>query len=876
MNVSEPPLDPSNAPIQFSIITNTTTHGHPGGSGNRTTIWVAVDNRETAICVCAPSLHGFRDFWLPQSEIFYVAVSTALHHGWTGVYISSEENAVSSLDMIPIPSNPAPGLSIPDNIGLPTYNANTFAPRDAYRLRTRCVQVIELDGQLLVSKQISEDNIVALQEEFDNYLRAQNSPYILPLQGLIREQQLYVEPETMRVRSRERIVGFLLPFVGILSQWLLGGEWTVEEKEFLAITLLDGVLDLERRGVYLSDLKKGNILLTPAGLKIIDLSSTAYTPGYIDRRITEASPRWTPYGLGRAFAELFLERHPSYQGATFIPFSATTPIKEVIKRCCTNFSDEFQSVEDLWEATTSLLQPIRERAHSKRITIPRLCEARLNRIENDASSWEESHFGQTRVGNEELSIWLPEFARESARRWFVTPDYDEAELWSDRKPTTPDPYEPRDISMVKKPFHSICWGNYHCNQSGDHLMIYWVVPCREIAVCVCTPLDGYHARLPESDIFRLAVQAAVDGGFIGVFIAIDNTISQYDAFPDTPPRPLNIVSLRVPNDIDIPIWDEDDPQLLYHDILMFRDHDMQLVKLNDSYFVYKYTRGDLASLQEELDRYIQLRGSPHILNLQGLVRVTERHIDPKTFRVESWSRISGFLLPFTGAWSNWWIGGEWIIRNKEYLAVRLLEAVLAIEHSGVHLTELSKDNILLTSEGLKIISLSSCSRHSALSLDDTRLDPAARTVFALGKAFAELFLERHPSAGAHTYIAASTPPVFVNIIKRCCAIRTSPYRSVEDLYNDISDSLVEIRSRSMSITGLAFYRESFFGTQGATNDEMQFGQTNLGPYPQPWIPPSTVEKRRMYWEPPESHEAELWIDVYESDGQASNPEEIRD
>ncbi|RDB16609.1 hypothetical protein Hypma_002796 [Hypsizygus marmoreus] len=855
------PLDMSNhrefpptSPINFAVISCTTIYAPDTPKGVDTiTFWVRIRTQETAICICAPYVSSIQELQLPNSEIFATAVQLALRERSTGVYIDDNQN-VASFDPIPAPLEPVPGLSYPGHVRLPIYDANTLVPLDVYKFNNYNVKLVELDGQLLVMKQISDDNVRALQEELDNYFRAQNSPYVLPLHGMVRVQQCYVESETLRIQTRDTVTGFLLPFLGILSTWLIGGEWSVEEKEFLAITLLDAVLDLERRGVHLSDLKRDNILLALDGLKIIDLSSTAFTPGYNDfhNGITEASAKWTPYGLGRVFAELFLEGHPSHTGYTFIHSDTPAPFVEIIKRCCSD-NKEFLSAEHLWYVTATLLEPIRKRAHSQGITISRLANERWLRIQNDARSWEELHLGQTRNEYGNLTSWLPHFAQESHRRWFVTPECDEAERWADCKSRIEAILE--DFPVTTNLFTCLCSQDHHYDSNGERLKTYWIAAAaRERAICVCTPLLYCEERLPESEIFHLAVKSAIDGGFVGVYIADDNSIFQFDTFPtptQSPPRPAK-AGLKIPDGIDLPIVDEDNKGLIYRDLLIFRNSNLRLVELYGVSFVCKSFDQDPGDLQDELDHYIQLRSSPHILHLEGLVRINEHRIDPQTFCIETWSRISGILLPFYGAWSRWWIGGEWTVTEKEYMAVKLLDTVLAIQRSGVYLEKLSRDNIFLTGQGLQIDGSSMRSGHSSRN-------PSAQTVLALGKAFAELFLERHPSVGARTYIAATTPPLFVDIIKRCCANQRTRCSSVEDLYAAFSGPLREIRSWPVSTAGLEYKRTLKLSHNIPRDCRQNLGQT-AEPEPQLWVPSWAADILSRYWEPPESHEAELWID----------------
>ncbi|KAK0444808.1 hypothetical protein EV421DRAFT_2018554, partial [Armillaria borealis] len=131
------------------------------------------------------------------------------------------------------------------------------------------VSVVKVDKSQLVYKRLvltsEADKDVKLERrrrdilqcELDVYSRLHGSPYVLPIIGLVervRHFVVYDDPHTKDVPVTD---GFLIPFVGIFSQWCPGfcTEWTIQEKEFLALTLMDALLDFEQRGVHTTDLK---------------------------------------------------------------------------------------------------------------------------------------------------------------------------------------------------------------------------------------------------------------------------------------------------------------------------------------------------------------------------------------------------------------------------------------------------------------------------------------------------------------------------------------------------------------------------------------------------------------------------------------------
>lgn len=148
---------------------------------------------------------------------------------------------------------------------------------------------------------------------------------------------------------------FLIPFAGTFSQWCLGfcTEWTIEEKDCLALMLMDAMLDFEQRGIYTIDLKTPNILLTTEGLKIIDLDLETHTLGYSRWGIWSGSAVHALYNMAMAMQEFFLFGTPyAIRCEEAIP----KPFIQLIDWC---LEDAFGSVAEMMAKTASMLEPTR-------------------------------------------------------------------------------------------------------------------------------------------------------------------------------------------------------------------------------------------------------------------------------------------------------------------------------------------------------------------------------------------------------------------------------------------------------------------------------------------------------------------------------------
>lgn len=268
-----------------------------------------------------------------------------------------------------------------------------------------------IGAELYVYKQCTEHDLEIHQNELDNYHLLRDSTVILPIRGLVCRPYtcILLDHPHASVDDFIAIDGFLIPFVGAHSRLFYTGEWSSSEKEALAVALIDAVLVAEHRGVHLSDLKGENVLLTVDGLKLIDIHDCIITPGYSMRTIgsSPAEINWkSVVNLGKAIAELFVERVPTdmYTGLTLFD-GATEPFVELISRCCE--IKEFHSVQQMYDATRDLLQPIRSRG----VSIPALAEKRAKRIRLQTDSYDEWYLGRRQ--DDICKPWVPSFGAES-------------------------------------------------------------------------------------------------------------------------------------------------------------------------------------------------------------------------------------------------------------------------------------------------------------------------------------------------------------------------------------------------------------------------------------------------------------------------------
>ncbi|KAJ6623195.1 hypothetical protein B0H10DRAFT_826924 [Mycena sp. CBHHK59/15] len=126
------------------------------------------------------------------------------------------------------------------------------------------------------------------------------SPYILPIQGFVRDPNGDLE-------------GLLLPYLGAEAVLWHEDKWNCAQKEILSAALMDAVWDIVRQGVELTDVKGDNVLLGSDGIKLIDLDTRATTGA---RGSTKGN--LTVRRLGCTLSAVWNERHyPDY----FVPLA---------------------------------------------------------------------------------------------------------------------------------------------------------------------------------------------------------------------------------------------------------------------------------------------------------------------------------------------------------------------------------------------------------------------------------------------------------------------------------------------------------------------------------------------------------------------------
>ncbi|KAK0440958.1 uncharacterized protein EV420DRAFT_1485803 [Desarmillaria tabescens] len=260
--------------------------------------WLRLDDQNLTLCLkssVAYSEHCESNNF--QNDIVRRAIELAMKTRSRGIYISTMSVLLPcGIDAACIPPDEA--LSVhytppPDTPSPPIFPLSAMKMMHIPGLGG-AVSVMEVDKSQLVYKQLvlaseCEKDIElerlrrdTLQSELDVYIRLHGSPYVLPIVGLVGRVRHFIVCDDPYVKDVLVIDGFLIPFVGMFSPWCLGfrAEWTMPEKEFLALTLMGAMLDFEQHGVYTTDLKCPNILLTTVGLKIIDSDLQTHTPGF--------------------------------------------------------------------------------------------------------------------------------------------------------------------------------------------------------------------------------------------------------------------------------------------------------------------------------------------------------------------------------------------------------------------------------------------------------------------------------------------------------------------------------------------------------------------------------------------------------------------
>ncbi|KAK0458637.1 uncharacterized protein EV420DRAFT_1748096 [Desarmillaria tabescens] len=278
------------------------------------------------------------------------------------------------------------------------------------------VSVVEIDKSHLICKRLVLDvefdkNIELerrrrdiLQSELDVYSLLHGSPYVFPIVGRVERVRHFVVYDDPYVKDVPVTDRFLIPFAGTLSQWCLGfrTEWTMQEKECLALTLMDAMLDFEQRGVYTTDLKCSNILLTKGILKIIDLDLQTHTLGYSRWGVEGGNAVQALYNMSMAIKELFLS------GTTYTIHregAVPKPFVQLIEWC---EEDPFGSVAEMMVKTADMLDPVR--ASVKNMSASTLAEARLSRCRSLAKTEDEWRFARTYDSElDEYFSWLPRY-----------------------------------------------------------------------------------------------------------------------------------------------------------------------------------------------------------------------------------------------------------------------------------------------------------------------------------------------------------------------------------------------------------------------------------------------------------------------------------
>jgi hypothetical protein len=364
-------------------------------SGHYCTYWVVEGDSKTPICIRHDASRVLLNK-APYSRLCSAA-EEARKLNVSSVRISKSDKisryTISSRDEL----TSSPFLVIPEVFqDLPVYPVDQLTPIDAVMFAGQGdVTLVEVDGEQLVYKSSSKGDLRALQCEVDNIARLRDSPHIISIHAFVSLPSFEiinhcVQPTTI-------IGGTLIPFVGALSTLWYLKEWNQQEKEFLAVSLIDAVAELENEGVYLTDLKGCNVLLTKSDLKLIDLDTTKITDGYDimeEAAVSEPSPASTTFNLGMALSELFSETTPPKKSLRGMEEKA----KILVLAC---MGPEYRSVNELRQGLKDVLGRMRD----LELSIAELVERRESRIRAEAASEEQAWLGQL-----DGKRWRPSFS----------------------------------------------------------------------------------------------------------------------------------------------------------------------------------------------------------------------------------------------------------------------------------------------------------------------------------------------------------------------------------------------------------------------------------------------------------------------------------
>ncbi|KAK0492805.1 hypothetical protein EDD18DRAFT_1182774 [Armillaria luteobubalina] len=326
--------------------------------------------------------------------------------GWQTIHVVDDDATFTPCyDLSPeeLPKPYYDFVSLDEESTLPIYNL-TDLDYDRVRPHPRICKIGE--DSFLCKTRIDRrmfDRGRRIDEEYYLTRRLQDSPYVLPLHGLVRATHWNVFPDDPIAQRVVVLDGFLVPLVGSHSGLFHYGEWTVYEKEILAVALIDALYDIESRGVSPSNVDANTVRLTLDGLKIVGAGLRD-----VDRdSLLFYSPDWYRHvkakilgALSAIIYHLFEEQRLSL---SFMNGQIPILFRDVVKHAM-----GMQTVAELRQAMWEELQEIRERG----VTVVDLVRKRHLRFERQVSSKSTWWFG---IDDQGVS-WRPDFHQNRASR----------------------------------------------------------------------------------------------------------------------------------------------------------------------------------------------------------------------------------------------------------------------------------------------------------------------------------------------------------------------------------------------------------------------------------------------------------------------------
>ncbi|PBK65566.1 hypothetical protein ARMSODRAFT_428885 [Armillaria solidipes] len=192
--------------------------------------------------------------------------------GWRTIHVDGNDAFTPCYNLSPneVPKPLDDFVSLDEENTLPIYNLTDLRYYNLVPPHARVCKIGEISFlcKARIDRRLFECGR-KLDEEYYITLRLRDLLYVLPLHGLVRATRWNVLPDDPIAQRAVVLDGFLVPFVGSHSGLFHDGEWTVYEKDILAVTLIDALHDIESRGVSPSNVNAYNVRLTLDGLKVV-------------------------------------------------------------------------------------------------------------------------------------------------------------------------------------------------------------------------------------------------------------------------------------------------------------------------------------------------------------------------------------------------------------------------------------------------------------------------------------------------------------------------------------------------------------------------------------------------------------------------------